>query len=176
MKYAHRIIIILIIFIMIPTAVADENVKFSGTLVALPCSIPESEQQIFVHFGTVNAHDLYLGQKMPRVNFTLHLNDCDPTIAGKMSVKFTGTEDVALPGFLGLESSQSSATGIAIGLEKIDGKKISLNESTSTYVLVQGNNELSFRAYILGEPDALKYRMIQMGSFKAMAVMELNYE
>lgn len=176
MKTAIGIFMIFMISAMIRTAIADENVKFSGTLVALPCTIPESDQQIPVHFGTVNAHDLYLGETMPRIPFVLHLNDCDPTVAGRVSVTFTGTEDPELPGLLGLDSSQSGASGVAIGLESAGGDRIIVNKSTSAYVLSESDNELPFMAYIAGEPDALKQRAIQTGEFNAVSVLELNYE
>jgi type 1 fimbria pilin len=165
-----------VIITMMRWANADENIKFSGTLVALPCSIPESDQSIPVNFDTVNAHALYLEQAMPRVPFILHLVDCDTSIAGKVSVTFTGTEDPELPGFLGLESSQSGASGVAIGLESKDGNKITLNKSTPDYALNQEDNELTFKAYIIGEPVALKHQNIKTGKFNATATMELNYE
>lgn len=176
MKTALGVFMMFVISAMIRTAVADENVKFSGTLVALPCTIPASDQQIPVHFGTVNVHDLYLGETMPRLPFVLHLNDCDPNVAGRVSVTFSGTGDPELPGLLGLDSSQSGASGVAIGLESAGGDHISLNKSTSAYELSEGDNVLPFRAYIAGEPDALKQQAIQTGDFNTTAVLELSYE
>lgn len=154
--------------------VAD-NVKFSGILVALPCTIPDSDQKIPVNMGTINAHDLYLDQTMERVPFVLHLNDCDISLSSKVSLTFTGTEDLALPGFLGIDSG-SGASGIAVGLEDSTGKQIKLNEATGAYSLLQGNNEVALQAYIAGEPEAIRSRAIETGNFSAIATLELNYE
>lgn len=176
MKRTLGVFLMLMVSGMMGYAVADENIKFSGTLVSLPCTISGSDLQIPVHFGAVNAHELYLGQTMPRIPFVLHLEDCDPSISDRVNVTFTGIEDQELPGLLKLDSSKSVASGVAIGLENTNGDKISLHKSTQAYVLQQGSNQLAFRAYIAGEPAAIKQRLIQTGEFSAMAVLELSYE
>ena len=156
-------------------AAAENNVKFSGTLVALPCTIPDSDRTIQVHMGTVNAHDLYLHQDMPRVPFTLHLEDCDPTVDATVSVAFTGTEDIPgkLPGYLAMDGS---APGIAIGLENSNGEQIKVNHATPPLPLLAGNNELNFRAFIAGEPEAVKSRSIRTGDFSTTATLKIFYE
>lgn len=156
-------------------AATENNVKFNGTLVALPCTIPDSDRTIKVNMATTNAHDLYLNQAMPRKTFTVHLEDCDPTIKDKISITFSGAEDAALPGYLALDSGQSTASGVAIGLESSSSEQIKVNQETSAYSILVGNNELSFRAYIAGEPDAIRNRTIVVGSFSATAIITLNY-
>ena len=153
-----------------------ENVKFSGTLVALPCTIPDSDRAIRVPMGTINAHDLYLHQAMPRIPFILHLQDCDTRIAGRVSVTFSGAEDAVLPGYLAIDDGLPGASGIAIGLEGAGGAQIKVNQATASYALLSGNNELGFQAFIAGEPEAVKERSIQTGNFSAAAVLEVSYE
>ncbi|MFP3408829.1 fimbrial protein, partial [Pseudomonas sp. SIMBA_065] len=87
------------------------------------------------------------------VPFILHLQDCNPTIAGTVNVTFSGTEDAALPGYLAVDGS---ASGVAIGLDNGKGEQIKVNQATPSYPLLAGNNELNFRAFITGEPEAVK--------------------
>ncbi|WP_244637253.1 fimbrial protein (plasmid) [Pantoea agglomerans] len=172
-----RMIFMALLMLTAGSAVAGgENVKFSGTLVALPCTIPDSDRPIRVPMGNINAHDLYLHQAMPRIPFILHLQDCDTQIAGRVSVTFSGVEDAALPGYLAVDGGQSEASGIGIGLENSNGEQIKVNQATASYALLSGNNELGFQAFIAGEPEAVKERSIQTGNFSAAAILEVSYE
>lgn len=154
----------------------DDNAHFSGTLVALPCTIPESDQNIKVNMGTINARNLYFYQRTPSVPFTLHLEDCDTSIAKNVTATFTGAESTGIPGALAIDSTQSTASGIALGLEDENGKNLSLNQATSAQALFSGENILSFGAYVEGDPDAVKEQKIQLGQFTAIATLSLNYE
>lgn len=78
---------------------AVDNIKFSGTLVALPCNISISDQEIRVYMGVINAHDLYSNLPVRRIPFTLHLEDCDTKIANTVDVTFRGLESSG--GFFG---------------------------------------------------------------------------
>jgi len=171
-----QIILLLLLLAAGRTAVAAENVMFNGTLVALPCTLPDGDREIRVNMGTVNAQSLYLQQGMPRVPFTLHLGDCDPAIAGQVSITFAGTEDGALPGYLAIDGDRSGAAGVAIGLESSSGEQIKINQAMAAYPLQAGNNELGFQAYIAGEPEAVKNRMINTGDFISTATLELSYD
>lgn len=165
----------LLISVVGSAAAVENNIRFNGTLVALPCTIPDSDKTINVHMATINVHDLYLNQAMPRVPFTVHLQECDPTMKGKVNVTFAGVEDAALPGYLALDSSQSTTSGVAIGLENSNSEQIKVNQKTSAYPILVGSNELNFRAFIAGEPDAIRTRTIVTGTFFATATIIFDY-
>lgn len=154
------------------------DMTFHGMLVNLPCTIPDADRVIKVHMGSTNAHDLYLHQPMPRVPFILHLEDCNPTVAATVSVTISGLEDTTggLPGYLAIDSEQSGALGIAIGLENGEDAPVKVNETTPSRDLLEGENRLAFQVYIAGEPNAIKNRNINTGSFAATARLDIDYE
>ncbi|MEB5742700.1 type 1 fimbrial protein [Klebsiella aerogenes] len=154
---------------------AEDNVKLSGTLVAEPCVIPPGEENVRLEFGTVVDKYLYANQRTKSQPFTIHLTECDPDIAGTVSVTFAGTPSPTLPGLLALDAG-SGATGVAIGLETPDGKLLRLGQVTAAVPLEAGENQLVYQAYVQGEPEAIANRNIGRGEFTATANFSLNYE
>lgn len=149
-------------------------VNYSGVLVAEPCVIPPGEENIELDFGTVIDKYLYLNQRTPGKEFTLRLAECDLSLGDTVSVSFSGTESVALPGLLAINSGEAS--GIAIGLENTAGELLPLNQSTSKYRLQAGSNRIMLKAYVRGEPGAIKNKTLGRGAFSAAATFLLSYE
>ncbi|MBW4217888.1 type 1 fimbrial protein [Enterobacter cloacae subsp. cloacae] len=154
---------------------ADDNVKFSGILVAEPCVIPPGEENVQLDFGTVVDKYLYANQRTRSQPFTIHLTECDTAIAETVSVTFSGAPNAALPGLLALDAG-SSASGVAIGLEMPDGKTLPLGQVSPATTLLTGENNLMYQAYVQGEPDAIANRNIEHGEFTATVNFSLNYE
>ncbi|AXK22118.1 Fimbria A protein precursor [Serratia marcescens] len=149
-------------------------VNYSGVLVAEPCVIPPGEENIELDFGSVIDKYLYLNQRTPGKTFYLQLAECDLALGETVRITFNGTESVALPGLLSIDSG--GATGIAIGLENAAGDLLPLNQPTEKYRLQAGNNRLALKAYIRGEPLAIKNKTIGRGQFSASATFLLNYD
>ncbi|AIA45941.1 fimbrial protein MrfG [Serratia sp. FS14] len=149
-------------------------VNYSGVLVAEPCVIAPGEENIELDFGTVIDKYLYLNQRTPGKEFFLQLMECDLSLGETVSVSFSGTESAVLPGLLAINSG--GANGIAIGLENTVGELLPLNQSSSKYRLQAGSNIIMFRAYVRGEPDAIKNRSIGRGVFSSSATFLLDYE
>ncbi|CAI2526369.1 fimbrial protein [Serratia ficaria] len=149
-------------------------VNYSGVLVAEPCVIPPGEESIELDFGTVIDKYLYLNQRTSGKEFTLHLAECDLSLGETVRVSFSGKESVALPGFLAI--NLGGASGIAIGLEDTDGDLLPMNQLTGKYRLQAGSNNITLKAYIRGEPEAIKNRTIGLGAFGAVATFLLNYD
>lgn len=154
---------------------AEDNVKFSGTLVAEPCVIPPGEENVALDFGTVVEKYLYANQRTHSQPFTIHLTECNPDIAGTVSTTFSGTPSAALPGLLALDAS-SGATGVAIGLETQDGNPLPLEQVSPVTALSAGENKLVYQAYVQGEPGAIAAHSIGRGEFTATATFNLSYE
>ncbi|EPK0251108.1 fimbrial protein [Serratia marcescens] len=149
-------------------------VTYSGVLVAEPCVIPPGAENIELDFGTVIDKYLYLNQRTPGKAFVLQLTECDLSLGDTVSISFNGTESVALPGLLAINSG--GASGIAIGLENMAGELLPLNQSTGKYRLQAGSNSITLKAYVRGEPEALNNKTIGRGQFSSAATFLLSYE
>ncbi|MGQ7114388.1 fimbrial protein, partial [Escherichia sp. TWPC-MK] len=81
-----------------------------------------------------------------------------------------GTEDSGQPGFLAVDDT-STAQGVGIGMETLDGKRVDINNTTgATFALTNGNNDINFRAWI----QAKSGRDVTIGDFTVM--LKLNSE
>lgn len=156
-------------------AAGDNNLYLHGALVAEPCVIPPGDEEITLDFGTIIDKYLYLNTRTLGQAFEIHLEECDLTLGKTVSVTFTGTENQALPGLLAIDGG-SEATGIAIGFETPSAKPLPLNTQSDTSLLQDGGNIIALRAYVQGEPDALRDQRIKRGLFSAVATFHLEYE
>lgn len=175
MKLTHFIPVVMMGTILMTTVHADDNVHFSGALVAEPCTLPESETDIKLDFGSVIEKSLYQYQRTKSIPFAIHLVDCDPTLMSTVSATFEGTADDELSGMLELDPS-SSAKGVAIGLERLDGSPLAINKAGAYQQLSQGNNSLTFNAYIQAKPGAIAQKQITAGEFTATSTFVLTYQ
>nr|WP_154325606.1 fimbrial protein [Pantoea sp. 201603H] len=157
------------------TLAAENNVRLHGALVAEPCVIPPGEENIALDFGTVIDKYLYLNTRTPGQPFSIHLTACDLSLGKTVSVTFTGTENIALPGLLAVDTG-SGAAGIAIGLETPEAKPVPLNQAMDKFALETGSNVIPLQAYIRGEPAAITNQSIARGPFTATATFSLSYE
>ncbi|EKN4799521.1 fimbrial protein [Yersinia enterocolitica] len=164
-------ILILNVFGAVPVLAAD-NMRFHGALVAEPCTIRPGDDAISLNFGTVVDKYLYSNQRTLGKQFQIHLVDCDVSLGTTANIIFTGNDSVNLPGLLAVDSSDM---GIAIGLETLAGKPLYLNQSSDDIALDTGNNIITLKAYVRGEPDAITQSTIKRGEFSAVATFNLQY-
>lgn len=157
------------------TLATENNVRLHGALVSEPCVIPPGENEIVLDFGAVVDKYLYQNTRTPGQPFSIHLTDCDLNLGETVSVMFTGAESIVLPGLLAVDVG-SSASGIAIGLETSEAIPVQLNQTMDKIVLQEGNNLISLKAYIRGEPTAITNQSITRGAFTATATFSLNYD
>ncbi|MGL1812360.1 UNVERIFIED_CONTAM: fimbrial protein [Serratia marcescens] len=156
-------------------ALAANNLRLHGALVAEPCVIPPGDEEITLDFGTIIDKYLYLNARTPGQRFEIHLAECDLSLGKTVTVTLLGTESVALPGLLA-PAGGSIAKGIAIGLETPAGKALPLNQGGDKQGLQAGGNALALQAYVRGEPQALERKTIGLGAFSAVATFSLAYE
>lgn len=153
----------------------ENNVHFSGALVAEPCTLPDSETNITLDFGSVIMKSLYQYQRTHSQAFNIHLEECDPSLMKTVSVTFNGTADDELNTLLALDPT-SSAKGVAIGLELPDGSPLAINKPSPYQQLTTGNNTLTFNAYVQIKPQALASKTITPGDFIAISTFVLGYQ
>lgn len=175
LPWAVALLLAVIVVPLSTQAAGDNNVRLHGVLVAEPCVIKPGDEAIPLDFGTIIDKYLYLNTRTRGQAFEIHLEECDLTQGKTVSVAFTGTESTSLPGLLALDGS-SEATGIAIGLETPSAKPLPLNQLSDKSLLQEGSNIIALKAYVQGEPDALRDQSIGRGPFSAVATFHLEYE
>ncbi|WP_336280414.1 fimbrial protein [Cronobacter dublinensis] len=153
----------------------EDNVHFSGALVAEPCTLPEADTDIQLDFGSVVEKYLYKYQRTKSQPFSIHLTECNPTILSSVSVTFQGTADIELINMLALDAS-SSAKGVAIGLELADGTPLEINKASPFTALTNGSNTLIFNAFVQAQPTILANKTLVAGDFTAISSFVLAYQ
>ncbi|PBI80449.1 hypothetical protein A9993_12230 [Rahnella victoriana] len=151
-------------------AFAADNIKFKGTLVQQACSVATADADISVDFESINDKDLYANTRTSSRPFSLKLSDCKLTVAKTVSVTFSGAPNTKITGALLIPGDK----GIAVGLEDKNGAAIKVDDE-KIYPLTAGSNVLDFKAYIIGEPDALQNKTIVLGDFSSIANFTLDY-
>ncbi|MBC8944998.1 MULTISPECIES: fimbrial protein [Xenorhabdus] len=153
-----------------------QNVRITMTVLAPPCVIKPEDKFMEVNFGNIINRDLYLYHRTPSQQLRLHLEECDPRAAQKVKIRFIGQESREQPGLLAF-SYGSSASGAAIGMEKLDGTPLPFNKTAQFRLSdTSSNNVIPFQAYVKADPSALLQNKIGVGEFNAMATFELSYE
>ncbi|HBK4608754.1 fimbrial protein [Serratia marcescens] len=153
------------------------KVTFTGSIIDAPCSInPDSIDQT-VELGQISKVALLNGgQSTPR-NFSIDLENC--TFAtnaqgalekNKVALTFTGMESQANNGLLGITGT---AKGASVAITDGSGAVIKLGKATKAQELQNGNNTLSFSAYLQG--DSASNAVITEGDFQAVADFTLAY-
>lgn len=156
-------------------ASAMDNVHLTGALVSEPCTLPDSDTALMVDFGTIDNKTLYKDTRSKSKPFYLHLNDCDTSAFDSLTVTFQGAEDNELQDYLAVDPT-SIAHGIAIGMEMADGTLIPVNKPSSVLQLSQGNNILTFDAFVKAQQTAILNKTIAVGGFSATSTFILDYQ
>lgn len=165
--------------LMANAAVKDQGhgtVTFTGSIIEAPCSItPETKDQT-VSLGQVSNVALKDGGHSTPKNFYIKLENCDLTSAdpGKINtvtVSFTGATSIDGADLLGITGT---AKGAGIALTDGAGNLIKLGNPTSAQSLGQGNNTLSFAAYLQG--SKAENAVIVPGEFQSVADFTLAYQ
>lgn len=149
------------------------TVTFTGSIIDAPCSIaPESIDQT-VNLGQVsNASLADAGTSTPR-NFQIKLEKCTLSTAKNVTTTFTGAEGAS--GRLGITGT---AKGASIVLTDGAGAAIQLGNPTAAQALQDGNNTLSFSAYLQGDGKDASDKEIPVvpGEFQSIADFTLAYQ
>lgn len=151
------------------------TVTFTGSIIDAPCSItPETVDQT-VDLGQVSNVALKDGGKSTPRNFKISLENCDltdkdPGKNNTVSLTFTGMESVASNGLLGITGT---AKGASIAITDGSGAVIDLGKASKAQELQNGNNTLSFAAYLQGDGASTP---VVPGEFQSVADFTLAYQ
>ncbi len=153
------------------------DMKFHGTVIALPCEVVSGDEAIDIDFGKVNVKDIYLSKKVAIKPLNIHLEHCRTDVFNSVSVTFNGTEDGALADHIAITpDGQDGASGVAIGFQELNGTPIKLGEPTAPHAITQDSMVLSWQVYLEGTPEAIERQTIRYGTFGATATWTLNYQ
>ncbi|CAI1920715.1 Fimbria A protein precursor [Serratia proteamaculans] len=152
------------------------TVTFKGAIVDSPCSItPESSDQT-VNLGQVSNIALQGGGQSTPKNFQIKLENCEITTEGAgsnhtVAITFTGASSVADSKLLGITGT---AKGAGIAITDGSGKLIELGKAADAQRLGNGNNTLSFAAYLQGSREA--GAVVTPGEFQSVTDFTLAYQ
>lgn len=153
------------------------KVTFTGAIIDAPCSIhPDSIDQT-VNLGQVANSALANGGKSTPRQFSIDLENCNfngANAKNKVAVTFTGMESKADNDLLGITGT---ASGASVAITDGSGQLIKLGTPTKAQTLQNGNNTLSFAAYMQGDPKTAdgKEVAITEGDFQAVADFTMAY-
>ncbi|AKG69246.1 TPA: fimbrial protein [Serratia fonticola] len=156
-------------------AVKDQGhgkVTFTGSIIDAPCSItPDSIDQT-IELGQISKVALKDGGKSTPRNFSIDLENCEvgKDNNNKVTVTFTGMESMATNGLLGITGT---AKGASVAITDGTGKVIELGKATKAQLLQNGNNTLSFAAYMQGDGASAA---VTEGEFQTVADFTLAYQ
>lgn len=162
----------------VPSALASTptTINYSGTLIALPCTIVPGMENLYVDLGTIPTKSLYRFTRTPGRVFQFELTDCDSSLGNAITGSFTAASYNATEKLLKF-SPGSTAQGAGVGLETLSGTPITMNDGSIYKVpIVDGDMVIQVRAYVQGEQQALATKSLVPGDFWTVLTYQLSYE
>lgn len=156
-------------------AANSNEIQYSGTLIALPCTVEPKFENFLVEMGEVNSKQLYLHGRTNGVQFEFELKDCDTSLGNWITASFTGNSNEQ--GLLKFDPI-SEASGAAIGIETISGVLLPINPAQPypSQAIKEGATTIKLRAYVQGDSESVASQSITPGYFVATMTYTLGYE
>ncbi|EAA1052303.1 fimbrial protein [Salmonella enterica subsp. enterica] len=153
--------------LILPVSAAD-NLHFSGSLVASPCTLTMQGTGIAeVDFSSLDSSDFTPDGQSARKPLVFELTDCDSALSNGVQVTFTGTEATGMRGILAIDSHSG-----AFGIETLSGVPVGMNDKEGAiFTLVTGNNALNLNAWVQRLPG----EDLVPGTFFASALVTFEY-
>lgn len=159
---------------LIPSGQAADNLRFMGNLVEQACTVRPGDEDLTVELWDVTSKHLYINTRTVGKGFRLHLDDCNTTISESVAIMFGGAENGALPGLFALDGG-SGASGVGLGIETPSNKPLPANTFSDYQLLTGGNNVIELKAYVQGEPNAIRDQTIEEGAYRVTSIFTLDY-
>lgn len=154
------------------SSLAGINIRLSGTVVALGCTVDPGDVEKQVDLGEWATKQMKkAGQTTRQVPFAIHLSGCT---ASGVTTAFTGTKDRVNPELLALKSDKpDDAAGVAVQIMDSTGKRIPMGENAPRGVVDEnGNLILNFRANYVATGDDT----VRPGTANADTEFTLTYD
>lgn len=134
------------------------------------CTLRPGDEAITLELWDLTSKYLYINTRSVGRRFQLHLQECDTTISDSVTITFGGTGNPELPGLLALDAG-SGASGIGVGLETLGDKPLPVNSVSDRQVLSDGSNVIELKAYVQGEPAAIRDQTIGHGAYTVTSTL-----
>ncbi|MBI6550261.1 fimbrial protein [Xenorhabdus lircayensis] len=144
------------------------EIKFTGSVVDAPCNITHESLDQSVRFGLLSKSLLNKGEEAKK-EFAIKLEQCEPSIAKQVEIKFSGLHNDASE-----LSMQGGAKNVAVRLEGMNGENIILGQKTTATNLGANTNELHFFAYAKKAKDSKGE--VTEGDFSGMTNFLMSYK
>jgi minor pilin subunit PapK len=160
--------------------VSASEMNFTGELIDRPCRVAPSSLFSNVEFFDIAALTFNNPPgKGYEESFKINLEDCHPDTIGKVvTLTFTGSEELQLPGYL--ETIGANPGRLAIGIIDTDGKTLlplgEPHNGGAGDVVTGSTLTLPFKAFVQSTPDALAQKAVVPGPYYAVATFELEYK
>lgn len=150
------------------------KVTFKGAILDAPCSITPGTSDQEVKLGQVSQSTLANQGRSIARGFEIQLENCDATAVGKtVSITFEGVAAGTEGGDENLLAlSGANGAGVAI-VNAVGGAPIVLGKENAIRKIVNGNNMLSFSAYLQGLTGV---ENIEPGEFTSIADFVMTYK
>lgn len=122
-------------------------ITFKGTIIDAPCSIAQESQFQTIEMGQVANVALKNGGKSTPTNFKIQLLGCDLGSLKSATATFTGSP-ASNPDLLAI---RGTASGASLAIADHNGELIKLGSESSAQTLSDGDNFLSYSAYLQGD-------------------------
>ncbi|MEN4700025.1 fimbrial protein [Pantoea agglomerans] len=142
------------------------KVTFHGSIIDAPCSIDPDSVDQKIELGEISNVALEKSGSSTPKPFQILLKNCSTATLKTVTSTFTGAEGV--DGKLGITGE---AAGAGIVLTNGDGTKITLGKATKAQTIQNGNNTLSFSAYVQGDGAS-----VTPGEFNSITDFTLAYQ
>lgn len=123
-----------------------------------------------IHFPTVSNRDLIVAGQSVHLPVVFKLKDCKGPAGYNVKVTLSGTEDSGQPGFLAVDDT-STAQGVGIGMETLDGKRVDINNTTGATLRLPTATMI----LISGPIRAKSGRDVTIGEFTASLTATFEY-
>lgn len=122
--------------------VSGGTVNFSGQVVDAACSVTADSINQVVQLSQVRTAKLTTAGATAnqKEDFKIKLADCDITVSQNAAVMFNGQGDPAEAGSLANTAGAGAASNVALKLYGPDGNALMLGDTSSSIILVDGNN------------------------------------
>jgi P pilus assembly protein, pilin FimA len=142
-------------------------VTFTGSVIDAPCSVAAGDEDQTISLGQVSSTAVANGGTSTPVPFYVHLESCSVDTANSVTTTFTGASSNVSGASLGVTGSAGD-----VGIVLTDGSSntITLGEATASQMIQDGDNTLTYSAYIIGGEAPTE------GDFTGVANWTLAYE
>ncbi|MGR4897363.1 fimbrial protein [Stenotrophomonas sp. LARHCG68] len=148
------------------------TIRFTGSIIDVPCEIDSAATSSNVPMGKVFANDFGgVGSVAGATNFKIALKGCGSSTDGA-TVRFTGVTDTSRPEALQVTAEAGNAAGgVALQLVDDTGTPIDIGSDSKVYVISEGNNTFNFQARYIATAA-----VVQGGGANAQALFALTYK